>query len=134
MYASDKHSIAICDRCGFQVKHSVLRELVVNKTSTNLFVCSSCWEPDQPQLQVGKIRVVDPQVIKNPRADSSYIQSGLTGLQRTLTDVGDPAGGSRQLQWGWNPVGFNNQLGLSGLESTLQASTGVGSVLISIGV
>jgi hypothetical protein len=37
--------------------------------NTNLLVCSSCLDPDQPQLQVGRVPVNDPQALQYPRPD-----------------------------------------------------------------
>jgi len=54
---------------------------------------------DHPQLQLGMYPVNDPQAIREPRRDNSYYQSG-------YNVVGTPSGGSRQIQWGWNPVGM----------------------------
>jgi hypothetical protein len=97
-FASGKKAIAICDRCGFQFRLKELKALVIKTKSVNIIVCNECWEPDQPQLQLGMYPVDDPQGLRNPRPDSSYLQSGL------LAD-GEPGGGSRDIQWGWSPVG-----------------------------
>ena len=34
---------------------------------TGLLVCGECWDPDQPQLQLGRFPVSDPQALRNPR-------------------------------------------------------------------
>jgi len=69
-------------------------------------VCPTCWEEDHPQLQLGMYPVEDPQAVLEPRPDNSYTQSGYTGLQLTTnTDDGVPGEGSRNIQWGWYPVG-----------------------------
>ena len=34
---------------------------------TGLLVCSECWDPDQPQNQLGRFPVSDPQALRNPR-------------------------------------------------------------------
>jgi hypothetical protein len=104
-FASGKFAIAECDRCGFQYKLSELKGLVIKTKNVNILVCQTCWEPDQPQLQLGMYPVNDPQAIRNPRPDTSYNSSGTSGLQITLGDVGYPEGGSRIFQWGWYPVG-----------------------------
>lgn len=97
-FASGKHAIAQCDRCDFRFPLKDLKSLVIKTKNINMLVCSSCWDPDQPQLQLGMYPVDDPQAIRNPRPDRSYFVSGL--------DVdGDLSGGSRIIQWGWNPVG-----------------------------
>ena len=117
-FASGKNAIAMCDRCGFQYKLKQLKGLVIKTKNVNILVCPSCWEPDQPQLQLGMYPVDDPQGLRNPRNDTSYLQAGLTGLQLLATSTpavssdGTPSGGSRQIQWGWNPVGLGNSLNL----------------------
>ena len=80
-FASGKNSIAECDRCGFRFKLKQLKGLVIKTKNVNILVCPECWEPDQPQLQLGMYPVDDPQAIRNPRPDKSYYQSGLSGLQ-----------------------------------------------------
>lgn len=118
-FASGKRAIAECDRCGFRYKLKELRELVIKTKNVNLLVCPTCWEPDQPQLQLGMYPVDDPQALRNPRRDNSYTQAGLTGLQITggagPLGSGDPSGGSRIIQWGWAPVGGGraNDVGLT---------------------
>jgi len=97
-FSSGKNAIAECDRCGFRFKLHQLRKEIIKTKNYNLLVCSSCWDPDQPQLQLGMYPVDDPQGVREPRPDLSYYQSGL------LTD-GEIGGGSRVFQWGWNPVG-----------------------------
>ena len=97
-FANGTRAIAICDRCGFQFRLSALRELIIKTKKVNIKVCSECWEEDQPQLQLGMYPVEDPQALRNPRRDNTYVQSGL------LAD-GEPGGGSRDIQWGWAPVG-----------------------------
>jgi hypothetical protein len=110
-YASGKHSIAECDRCGFRFKLKELRKLTIKTKQVSIKVCQSCWEPDQPQLQLGMYPVNDPQAVREPRKDLSYQQSGYNGLQtsnQSGTDPdenGYPEGGSRVFQWGWGPVG-----------------------------
>jgi hypothetical protein len=38
---------------------------------------------------------------------------------------------SRDIQWGWNPVGLNNPLQLEGLENDLEGTGGVGTVTVT---
>ena len=112
---------------------------LIKTKNVNLLVCPTCWEPDQPQLQLGMYPVDDPQALRNPRPDTSYLTSGLSGLQTQNltapnTDMdafGQPEGGSRIIQWGWNPVGLNNPLQLFGLQDNLEALGQVGSVSVS---
>jgi len=82
--------------------------------------------------------VDDPQALRNPRNDTSYLQAGLTGLQLLATNTpavssdGTPSGGSRQIQWGWNPVGLGNYLDLPIPNNLIGAGeTGVVTVTIT---
>jgi hypothetical protein len=93
-FASGKHAIAECDRCGFRFKLRQLKSLVIKTKNVNILVCTECWEPDQPQLSLGLYPVDDPQALRNPRRDNSYFEPG-----------NDGAGGSRMIQWGWAPIG-----------------------------
>ena len=138
-FASGKHAVSQCDRCGFRYKLKQLKSLVIKTKNINLLVCPACWEPDQPQLQLGMYPVDDPQALRNPRPDNSYWQSGLTGLRIKIhgevpnSDVlasGTPGEGSRVIQWGWNPVGLTDPLGLSGLVNTLLGNSAVGTVTV----
>jgi len=125
-FASGKKALAECDRCGFRYKLKQHQQLVIKTKNVNLLVCPTCWEPDQPQLQLGMYPVDDPQALRNPRRDNSYLQSG-------LGNNGLPGEGSRIIQWGWNPVGLYNPLGLSGLPNTLIGNGVVGTVTVQIG-
>lgn len=119
-FASGKQAIAECDRCGFRYKLKQLRKLTIKTKNVNILVCPTCWEQDHPQLSLGLYPVNDPQALRNPRPDTSYDQSG------------DNNGGSRQIAWGWNPVGDANPLGLSGVTASLEATASLGTVTISI--
>ena len=112
MFASGKFAIAECDRCGFRFKLTALSKLTIKTKNVSIKVCKECWEMDHPQLQLGMYPVNDPQAVREPRRDNSYYQSGATGLQinpnggTSLESNGFPSDGSRQIQWGWNPVGM----------------------------
>ena len=97
-YARGSIALSCCDRCGMEFLLRTLRPLTIKTKITNILVCPTCWEPDQPQLQIGMFPVSDPQALRNPRRDTSYEVSGLD-----INNYG--AGGSRIFQWGWAPVG-----------------------------
>lgn len=101
-YSSGKFAIAECDRCGQRYKLKELKKLVIKQQMKNIKVCPECWEPDQPQLSLGMYPVDDPQAVREPRPDTSYVASG-------VDDLGYQSGGSREIQWGWNPVGGASQ-------------------------
>jgi hypothetical protein len=109
--------------CGQRYKLKQLRKLVIKTKNTNILACPECWNPDHPQLQLGMYPVDDPQALRDPRPDNSYQQSG-------LNINGNPSDGSRVIQWGWNPVGLTNPLGLSGLPNTLLGVGSVGTVTV----
>ena len=66
-YAYGKKAIGYCDRCGFQYPLHELKQEVVNLNVTNMLVCPECWDPDQPQTQLGRYHASDPQALQNPR-------------------------------------------------------------------
>jgi hypothetical protein len=110
-FASGKYSIAECDRCAGRYMLKELKKQVLKTKLYNIKVCPTCWDPDQPQLQLGMYPVNDPQAVREPRPDVSYLVSGTSGLQidrtgnTTPDGYGYSEGGSRVFQWGWAPVG-----------------------------
>jgi hypothetical protein len=136
-FASGKNAIAECDRCGFRYKLTVLRKEIIKTKTYNLLVCPTCWDPDQPQLQLGMYPIDDPQGIRDPRPDLSYYQAGYTGLQLTntvgdtLDQNGEPSGGSRVFQWGWRPVGGAGSSDAGLTPNYLTSAGTVGNVTIS---
>lgn len=124
-FSSGKNSIAECDRCGFRFKLKDLKREVVKTKNYELLVCGPCWDPDHPQLQLGMYPVDDPQGVQNPRPDRSYTASGLLAN-------GYQGEGSRNTQWGWNPVGgsqfFDDALTPNNLALTVE----IGTVTVSV--
>jgi len=123
-FSSGKNSIAECDRCGFRFKLTVLRKEVIKTKTYNLLVCPACWDPDQPQLQLGMYPVSDPQGVRDPRPDVSYQVSGL------LAD-GESGGGSRIFQWGWAPVGGSSSFDAALTPNNLALVVQIGTVTIA---
>ena len=68
--------------------------------------------------------VNDPQAIREPRPDTSYVVSGL-GADGYAQD------GSRQFEWGWAPVGGARQFDSVLTPNALISQGLVGSVTIS---
>ena len=123
-FASGKIAIAMCDRCGQQFKLKKLKTEIIKQRKYQLLVCPECWDPDQPQLMLGTFPVDDPQALRNPRKDTTYVTAG-------VNSIGSLTGGSRDIQWGWQPVGGSslNDAGLT--PNYLVATTSVGTVTIS---
>ena len=94
-------------------------------------------DPDQPQLQLGMFPVDDPQGLRNPRPDRSYLVSGLNGLQIQETTSpnenaqGTLGGGSRIIQWGWNPVGGSSFFTANETPNNLVLAINLGTVSVA---
>ena len=124
-FAAGHKAIAMCDRCGQQFKLKRLRTEIIKQRKYELLVCPECWDPDQPQLMLGTFPVDDPQALRNPRRDTTYFVSGLNA-------EGNISGGSRDIQWGWNPVGGASQFDAALTPNDLVATGFVGTVTISV--
>lgn len=124
-FASGKKSIAECDRCGQRYKLKQLKKEIIKLKTFNLLVCPECWDPDHPQLQLGMFPVDDPQAVRNPRHDQTYVTSG--------TNVnGFPSGGSRDIQWGWQPIGGSSLFDVALTQNYLVGTTSVGTVTVTV--
>jgi hypothetical protein len=138
-FASGKYAIAECDRCSFRFKLTQLRREVVKTKNYELLVCNHCWDPDHPQLMLGMYPVDDPQGLRNPRPDRSYVNSGNSGLQidkantndTTVLGTGTNEGGSRIFQWGWSPVGGAVNFDRKLTPNVLALTVKIGQVTIS---
>ena len=123
-FASGKIAIAMCDRCGFRYRLRDLQKLIIKTKQINLLVCRTCWDPDQPQLQLGMYPVDDPQALRNPRRDTTYVTAG-------VNFDGSPTGGSRDIQWGWNPVGGSRNFDNGLTPNYLALSAQIGTVTVT---
>lgn len=74
-YASSKHALGMCDRCGFTYPLRMLKYEVFNQRLDGLRVCPDCLDVDQPQLQLGQVSVYDPQALQDPRPDLDKLPS-----------------------------------------------------------
>lgn len=126
-FASAKNSIAECDRCGQRFRLTQLRTEIIKTKRYNLMVCSECWDPDHPQLQLGMYPVDDPQAVRNPRPDRSYVTAGLSS-DGTLSE------GSRIFQWGWNPVGGSQQFTADLTPNNLVLTVQLAPALVPAGI
>jgi hypothetical protein len=132
-FASGKYSIAMCDRCGQRYKLKELKKEIIKTKLYDLKVCPECWDPDQPQLQLGMYPVDDPQAVMDPRNDGTYVTAGVNGLQDNLSGFGGyPTGGSRDIQWGWYPVGGSSNFDVPLTPNNLVGTTSVGTVTVSV--
>jgi len=123
-FASGKIAIAECDRCGQQFRLKYLKTEIIKQRKYELLVCPECWDPDQPQLMLGTFPVEDPQALRNPRRDTTYVTSG-------VNSNGNLSGGSRDIQWGWNPVGGSSNFDAALTPNYLVGTTSVGTTSIT---
>lgn len=136
-FASGKHSIAECDRCGQRFKLHELKTQTLKTKPYKVKVCKACWDPDHPQLQLGMYPVSDPQGVREPRPDVSYYASGTTGLyispvaSNDISNAGYPSDGSRQTQWGWSPVGGPRDFSDVFVPNDLNLTITIGTVTVS---
>lgn len=123
-FANGPRAIAMCDRCGQQYKLKKLKTEIIKQRKYQLLVCPECWDPDHPQLMLGTFPVEDPQALRNPRRDNTYYTAG-------QNNDGVPTGGSRDIQWGWYPVGGASYFDSELTPNYLVATTYVGTVTVS---
>jgi hypothetical protein len=96
-------ALGLCDRCGFSFKLNQLHYEVYDLRLNGLRVCSRCLDVDNPQLQLGREPIFDPQSLLDPRPDTGV--PGSTGL------------------FGWMPVGnplTNIQCSVGNLEVLIE--------------
>jgi hypothetical protein len=135
-FASGKFAIAECDRCAQRYMLKQLKTQIVKTKPFNIKVCPECWDPDQPQLQLGMYPVNDPQAVREPRPDVSYQVSGASGLQTlnvntpTKLGFGTPEGGSRIFQWGYAPVGGSRSDDVGLTPNNLVLGVAIGTVTV----
>lgn len=84
-FSSGKWALGTCDMCAQVYLLNDLKPEIYNQRPTGFFVCDDCWDVDNPQLQVGRYPINDPQALRMPKPDTNLVQS------RAL--------------WGWDPVG-----------------------------
>lgn len=124
-FAAGHKAIAECDRCGQQYQLKKLKTEIIKQRRYELLVCPECWDPDHPQLMLGTFPVDDPQALRVSRRDTTYFTSG-------LNVNGNPSGGSRDIQWGWNPVGMAQDFDAALTPNDLVGVGNVGTVTVTV--
>ena len=91
-YTKGKYAFGYCDLTGFRYPLKDLVPEIVNQRPTGFLVGKDVVDPDQPQLQLGKLKLDDPRALRNPRPDrgldysrilSSFDPVGQVGLGMT---------------------------------------------------
>lgn len=89
-YAKAKYAFGFCDKTGFRYPLKDLVPEYNNGVKTGFLVGRDVVDPDQPQNFLGRLKINDPQSLRNPRPDRSLVES------RAL--------------YGFNPVGSEGTL------------------------
>ena len=74
-YAKAKYAFGFCDKTGFRYPLKDLVPEYNNGVKTGFLVGRDVVDPDQPQNFLGRLKINDPQSLRNPRPDTSLIES-----------------------------------------------------------
>ncbi len=74
-YAKAKYAFGFCDKTGFRYPLKDLVPEYKNGVKTGFLVGRDVVDPDQPQNFLGRIKINDPQSLRNPRPDRSLVES-----------------------------------------------------------
>lgn len=100
-FAAGKRAIGYCDRCGFQYLLSELRSEVKNLEETDVKACPECWDPDNPQTQLGRHYFNDPQALRNPRPTGGVAGRDLPSGYRCDFSTGTSASTPARIDGWW---------------------------------
>lgn len=90
-YARGKNAYGICDRSGFRYKLSDLVYEIQNGKKTGFRVGKDIVDPDQPQNFLGRVKINDPQSLRDPRPDYAP-GNGLFGWNPVWNPIQDMVG------------------------------------------
>ena len=74
-YAKGKYAFGFCDRTGFRYPLKDLVNQIEDGRPTGKMIGKDVIDKDHPQLQLGRLRTLDPQALKNPRPDTAQATS-----------------------------------------------------------
>jgi hypothetical protein len=87
-YARGKYAFGYCDKTGFRYPLSDLVPEFNNGVRTGFLVGRDVVDPDQPQNFLGRLKIFDPQSLRNPRPDTSLEESrSLFGFNPVWNDL-----------------------------------------------
>ncbi len=75
IYASGKYAFGYCDITGFRYKLSDLVPLIRDGRDTGLRVGYDQLDVDNPQYELGRMSITDPQALRNPRPPRALANS-----------------------------------------------------------
>ena len=86
VYARGKHAFGFCDVTGFRYALRDLVPLIRDGRDTGFRVGFDVLDKDNPQYELGRMKMSDPQALRNPRPDNALEESRRLGAF-------DPVGG-----------------------------------------
>jgi len=86
VYARGKHAFGFCDVTGFRYALRDLVPLIWDGRGTGFRVGFDVLDKDNPQYELGRMKMSDPQALRNPRPDTALEESRILGAF-------DPVGG-----------------------------------------
>jgi len=86
VYARGKYAFVFCDVTGFRYALKDLVPLIRDGRDTGFRVGFDVLDKDNPQYELGRMKMSDPQALRNPRPDTSLEASRILGSF-------DPVGG-----------------------------------------
>ena len=86
IYARGKHAFGFCDVTGFRYALRDLVPLIRDGRDTGFRVGFDVLDKDNPQYELGRMKMSDPQALINPKPDTALEESRILGAF-------DPVGG-----------------------------------------
>jgi hypothetical protein len=74
-YAKAKYAFGFCDKTGFRYPLKDLVPEYNNGVKTGFLVGRDVADPDQPQNFLGRLKINDPQSLRDPRPDRALLES-----------------------------------------------------------
>ena len=74
-YAKAKYAFGFCDKTGFRYPLKDLVPEYNNGVKTGFLVGRDVVDPDQPQNFLGRLKINDPQSLRDPRPDRALLES-----------------------------------------------------------
>lgn len=68
-FATGKHALGICDRCGLTYPLLELRSERDTGVNKHNRVCPECYDEDHPQNFLYRVKPYDPEGLRDPRPD-----------------------------------------------------------------
>lgn len=102
-YARGSKAFGFCDLTGFRYPLNELVWEIRNGRRSGFRVGKDVVDPDQPQNFIGRLKINDPQSLRDPRPDTSQLEANAL--------------------WGWNPVGNPIAPNLTGQVGSVTVTT-----------